>query len=188
MSDVLTTGEAARLCGVSFRTVIRWIERGQLHAYKLPGRGDHRVPVDELRRFLRQHAMPEPAALQREMARRVLIAEDEPPMAHAMARVLKEAGYETAHAADGFQAGLMLHAYRPGLLTLDLRMPGVDGLAVMRALRDAPLPFPCRVLVVSADTKARLREATALGADGVLAKPFSNEELLAAVRRLYGDE
>lgn len=188
MEDILTSSEAARLCGVSFRTVIRWIERGQLQAYKLPGRGDHRVPVVELRRFMRANGIPEPAELQREMSRRILIAEDEPNMVQAMSRTLKLAGFETTSASDGFQAGLLLHSYRPGLLTLDIRMPRVDGFAVLRTLREHPLPFACKVLVVSGETPARLQEALALGANGVLAKPFSNEELLAAVHRLYGEE
>ena len=185
--DVLTSGEAARLCGVSFRTVIRWIERGRLQAYKLPGRGDHRVPLAELRRFMRENSIPEPAELQGPMPRRILIAEDEKPMANAMARVLKGAGFETAHAADGFAAGMMLHAFRPGLMTLDIRMPGLDGLGVLRTLRGQPLPFPCKVLVVSGDAAERRTEVLALGADGVLAKPFANEDLLTAVRDLYGE-
>ena len=127
MADVLTSSEAARLCGVSFRTVIRWIERGQLQAYRLPGRGDYRVPASELRRFMRTNAIPEPTELKRDMPRRILIVEDEPNMARAMGRALTRAGFETASVSDGFQAGLLLHSYRPGLLTLDLRMPGVDG-------------------------------------------------------------
>lgn len=98
MEDILTSSEAARLCGVSFRTVIRWIERGQLQAYKLRGRGDHRVPVVELRRFMRANGIPEPAELQREMSRRILIAEDEPNMVQAMSRTLKLAGFETTSA------------------------------------------------------------------------------------------
>jgi len=188
MTDVLTSSEAARLCGVSFRTVIRWIQRGQLQAYKLPGRGDHRIPVAELRHFMQANAIPEPPEMQRDMPRRILIVEDEPNMARAMSRALKSAGFATASAGDGFQAGLLLHSYQPGLMTLDLRMPGVDGFAVLRTLHENPLPFSCKVLVVSGETPARLQEALALGADGVLAKPFTNEELLAAVRRLYGEE
>lgn len=188
MADVLTSSEAARLCGVSFRTVIRWIQRGQLQAYKLPGRGDHRVPIAELRRFMQANGIPEPPELQRDMSRRILIVEDEPEMARAMGRALKRAGFETANANDGFQAGLLLQAYQPGLMTLDLRMPGADGFTVLRTLGDHPLPFACKVLVVSGETPARLQEALALGADSVLAKPFTNEELLAAVRRLYGDD
>jgi len=187
MADVLTSSEAARLCGVSFRTVIRWIQRGQLQAYKLPGRGDHRVPMAELRRFMRANGIPEPPELQRNMPRRILIAEDEPNMARAMTRALTSAGFATVSAGDGFQAGLLLYSYQPGLMILDIRMPAVDGLTVLRTLRDNPLPFPCKVLVVSGEPQARLQEALALGADGVLAKPFANEELLAAVHRLYGD-
>lgn len=187
MSDVLTTSEAARLCGVSFRTVIRWIERGELGAYQLPGRGDNRVPVPELRRFMRANGIPEPAELREDMPRRILIAEDDLSMARAMERVFKSAGFATAHAADGFQAGLLLHSFKPGLLTLDLGMPGVDGFGVLRELRANPLPFACKVLVVSAGSTAELQEALALGADSALPKPFGNEDLLAAVARLYGD-
>ena len=49
--NTLTTGEAAKYCGVNFRTVIRCIERGHLKAYKLPGRGDNRIPVKDCVRF-----------------------------------------------------------------------------------------------------------------------------------------
>ncbi|MDO6805884.1 helix-turn-helix domain-containing protein, partial [Wenyingzhuangia sp. 1_MG-2023] len=56
--QVLTTGEVAKYCGVNFRTVIRWIERGHLEAYKLPGRGDNRVPVAGFVRFLQSNEMP----------------------------------------------------------------------------------------------------------------------------------
>ena len=52
MQRVLTTGEVARFCGVNFRTVLRWIERGQLVAYRLPGRGDHRIKMDDFLAFM----------------------------------------------------------------------------------------------------------------------------------------
>lgn len=188
MADVLTSSEAARLCGVSFRTVIRWIERGQLQAYKLPGRGDHRITMAELRRFMHANAIPEPTEMQLDMPRRVLIAEDDANMARAIARTLKQDGFETAIAADGFQAGLLLHSYKPGVMTLDIRMPGLDGFGVLGFLRENPLPFPCKVLMVSGETPAVLHAALTRGANGVLAKPFSNEDLLAAVHALYGKQ
>jgi len=186
MTDVLTTSEAAKRCGVSFRTVIRWVERGELNAYRLPGRGDYRVPVEELRRFMRAHGIPEPDA-PHGLARRVLIVDDEPGMANAISRVLTNARFETRIAADGFLAGSLLHTFKPGLMTLDLRMPNLDGFGVLDRLRETPPPFPLKVLVVSADTSARLDAARARGADAVLAKPFLNEDLLAAVDRLYAE-
>ncbi|SFV18032.1 response regulator [Pseudoduganella namucuonensis] len=184
MPDVLTTGEAARICGVNFRTVSRWIERGLLPAYKLPGRGDKRVLGEDLRRFMLENNIPDrsiPAAL----PRRILIADDEPAMARAIARVLHMAGFETAIASNGFEAGALLPTFKPGVMTLDLRMPGTDGMAVLRFMQTAELAVPTRILVVSADTEQRLQEALALGAYGVLRKPFSNEALLAAVQQLY---
>ena len=57
---ILTTGEIANYCGVNFRTVIRWIQRGQLRAYQLPGRGDNRVEVHNFIAFLRENNIPIP--------------------------------------------------------------------------------------------------------------------------------
>ena len=185
MSEVLTTGEAAKACGVNFRTVLRWIDRGILQAYKLPGRGDHRVPIEELRRFMREHGIPDRSQSET-LPRRVLIADDEPAMARAIQRVLNRAGFETAIAPNGFEAGALLFSFKPGVMTLDLRMPGIDGVDVLRFLQDAPLPGPVKTIVVSADSEQRLQEALALGANQVIRKPFANKDLLAAVEHLYG--
>ncbi len=184
MIKVLTTSEVARHCGVSQRTVIRWIDRGELNAYKLPGRGDHRVLTTELARFIGVYRMPVASAPQ-EVPKRVLIADDEPAMARAIQRVVRKAGFETAIASNGFEAGSLLYTFQPGLITLDLRMPGLDGIDVLRFLQKAYLPSPFKILVVSADTNDRLAEALKLGAHGVVQKPFSNEELLRAVMRIF---
>ncbi|MES2116499.1 MAG: response regulator [Pseudomonadota bacterium] len=180
----MTTGEAAAICGVNFRTVLRWIDRGLLQAYKLPGRGDRRVTRAALHSFMAEHGIPDRSAPPA-LPRRVLIADDEPAMARAIERVLRGAGFETAIAANGFEAGALLPTFRPGVMTLDLRMPGMDGLAVLRFLQRAELPAPCRILVISADTEERLQQALALGAHGVLRKPFDNEALVAAVEQMY---
>lgn len=184
MQDVLTTGEAAHICGVNFRTVLRWIERGLLPAYKLPGRGDRRVLGTELQRFMQENGIPD-RSVNSALPRRILIADDDLAMAHAIERVLRRADFETAIASNGFEAGAMLPTFKPGVLTLDLRMPGVDGLDVLRFLQKAKLAAPLKILVVSADTEARLQEALALGAHGIIRKPFTNEELAEGVEKIY---
>lgn len=116
--------------------------------------------------------------------KRILIAEDEPAMANAIKRVLTKAGFETAIASDGFWAVSLLYTFKPDLITLDIRMPNIDGLGALNFLRQVTLPFAFKVLVISADTEDRLNEALALGAHAILRKPFENEDLLATIRRL----
>lgn len=184
MPDVLTTGEVAEICGVNFRTVMRWIDRGLLQAYRLPGRGDRRVLRDELHRFMLENGIPNQSTISG-LPRRILIADDEPAMARAIERVLRRTNFETAIAANGFEAGAMLPTFKPGILTLDLRMPGIDGLDVLRFLQKTELATPLKILVVSADTETRLQEARALGAHAILRKPFANDELVDVIEKIY---
>ncbi|MBL8830513.1 MAG: response regulator [Planctomycetaceae bacterium] len=180
-----TTGELARYCGVSFRTVLRWIERGTLRAHKLPGRGDHRVKVEDFLEFLALHEMPIPAELRApKMAPRVLIVEDEHHMARAIERPLQRAGFETKHAADGFRAGTLLGTWRPHVVTLDLRIPGLSGYDVLAFLRGTSDLDQVRILVLSALSDRELHDALRLGADRALAKPFENEQLVSVVAHL----
>ncbi|MBI3729908.1 MAG: response regulator [Burkholderiales bacterium] len=186
MGDALSTGEAARICGVNFRTISRWIERGLLPAYKLPGRGDRRILREELTRFMRENGIPD-CLTANMLPRRVLIADDEPAMASAIERVLRNADFETAIANNGFEAGAMLPIFKPGILTLDLRMPGVDGLDVLRYIQKEQFPALFKTLVISADTEIRLAEALALGAHRVVRKPFINDQLVNVIEKMLLD-
>lgn len=181
--DVLSTGEVAKLCAVNFRTVIRWAEKGLLPSYRLPGRGDYRVKVADLRQFLLSNQMPVPAAIA-PLQRKALVIDDEPAMAAAIERCLKRAGFEVATATSGFAAGLMVPQFGPSLITLDLRMPALDGFAVLELLAHTRLPVKPKVLVISADSEARLAESLQRGADMAIAKPFTNEQLLEAINKM----
>ncbi len=179
----LTTGDIARHCGVNLRTVIRWIERGHLNAYKLPGRGDNRVPMDDFLDFLERNNMPMPKALQAQ-GNKVLIVEDEPAMAAAIQRVLERAGYETQIAHEGFRAGALLGTFQPDVMTLDLGLPGLPGLEVLRFVRGNEIFAQTRILVISATNRELLEDALQAGADAVLEKPFDNVVLMECVSQL----
>ncbi len=179
----LTTGEIAKQCGVNQRTVIRWIERGQLKAYQLPGRGDNRVQPQDLLLFLQQHGMPVPETLQ-PTNRRVLIVDDEPSMAKAMARVLRRAEFDTVIACDGFQAGSLLYSHKPVVMTLDLQMPGINGFEVLKFVRATEQLQAQKILVISAMPERDLKKALEMGADAVLEKPVDNRVLVETVARL----
>jgi len=180
---VLTTGEISKFCGVHLRTVIRWIERGHLKAYQLPGRGDNRVRVPDFLNFLRENHMPVPGELLASQ-RRVLIAEDDANMAATIQRVLRQAGFETQIASDGLRAGLLLETFKPAVMTLDLSMPGLSGFDVLRFIRETPSQAGTRILVISALPKVERQKALDLGADDTLAKPFDNHVLMEKVEAL----
>ena len=185
LKRALTTGEVAKHCGVNLRTVIRWIERGHLKAYQLPGRGDNRVEIPDFLDFLRKNRMPVPEAF-REGGRRILVVEDDAQILAILKRTLEEAGYEVAVAKDGFQAGTLLGTLVPSVMTVDLRMSGMGGLEVIRQVRGNPRLAGVRILVISATPKTELDEAIQAGADAVIQKPFEPEELLAKVSKLIG--
>lgn len=186
-SKHLTTGEIAKYCGVHLRTVIRWIERGELKAYKLPGRGDHRVVAPDFLRFLQAHHMPIPPQFHHHDEKKVLIVDDDKNMALSIERIFKRLRFKTCLAGDGFQAGALLSSYAPHLVTLDLKMPGIDGYEVLNFIRKNADFCRVKILVVSALSEAQMDLALTLGADAALQKPFEQEVFVAKVNHLLGE-
>ena len=113
--------------------------------------------------------------------RSVLIVDDEPTIAEVVARYLERAGYRTRVARDGDEALAAAAEQRPDLVVLDLMLPGVDGLRVMRRLRDQDAE-PIGVILLTAKGEESDRVVgLRLGADDYVVKPFSPVELVARV-------
>lgn len=184
----LTSGEIAAYCDVNLRTVIRWIDSGKLKAFKLPGRGNNRVLVSDFLEFLESHNMPIPEAFAASGTPKVLIVDDEMPMAKAIQRVARKAGFETLIANGGFQAGMMLSQHHPRLMTLDLSMPGMDGYSVIQFTREQYEYKHLKIIVISALDEKSLERAMDMGANAVLPKPFSNNELSALFELYLGKQ
>lgn len=183
MHASLTTGEIAAHCGVNLRTVIRWIEKGHLPAYKLPGRGNNRVRMVDFLNFLAAHNMPLPEVL-RAYSNRVLVVDDDAPMAATQARLLTAQGYRVRVALNGFEAGDALRTFLPALMVLDLQMPGIDGFQVLDYVRQDADLRRLKILVVSAMPEDALQQALAGGADDAWPKPFKPDDFINRVQAL----
>ena len=110
---------------------------------------------------------------------KILIVEDEKSIAHFISTILNSNDYETLLARSGSEAKTMISSHCPDLVILDLGLPDMDGIDVLRELRSwSSLP----VVVVSARSHEHDKvQALDLGADDYLTKPFGTAELLARV-------
>ena len=111
----------------------------------------------------------------------VLVVDDEPTIAEVVARYLERAGYSTRVAADGVQALEAVARQRPDLVVLDLMLPGIDGLEVMRRMREQDRQRIATILLTAKGEESDRVVGLRLGADDYVVKPFSPAELVARV-------
>ena len=118
-------------------------------------------------------------------APRVLLVEDERHIVESLTFVLEREGFEVAAAADGESALERLRAARPDVLVLDVMLPKLGGLEVLKLVRaDAALrTVPVIVLTARGRPQDR-RMAEEIGVEAFMTKPFANQEVVDAVRRL----
>jgi len=114
---------------------------------------------------------------------RILIAEDDAILADGLTHSLRDAGYATDWVETGIEADSALSAAQFDLLILDLGLPKMSGLEVLKRLRGRDSHLPVLILTAQDGVQARVRGLD-LGADDYLAKPFALAELEARVRAL----
>ena len=111
---------------------------------------------------------------------RVLVVDDEPIVRDVVGRYLRRDGHTIVQAADGEAAKLLLEKETPALIVLDVMLPGLDGLALMRWIRGRT-DVPVIMLTARGEESDRII-GLELGADDYITKPFSPRELAARVR------
>ena len=185
---VFTTFDAAKLCHVSPLSIINWVNAGRLPAFRTPG-GHRRIRREDLVRFMRDSGIPLPDQLREGSGRvRVLVVDDEASIREILSEHLTghTDPYEVMTAADGFEAGRLVATFRPDVVLLDLRMPGIDGFQVCRTIKADP--DTSRTIVIgmtgyyTPETEARILEC---GAQRCFAKPVEPSVLAAYIDSLF---
>ena len=122
------------------------------------------------------------------MAKKVLIADDEPNIVTSLEFLMSKSGYEVAVARNGEEALALVESFRPDLVLLDVMMPLRSGYDVCQRMRDRPEWRHIRIVMLSAKGReAEVSKGMSLGADAYVTKPFSNRELIATVGGLLGE-
>lgn len=119
------------------------------------------------------------------MAKRILIADDEPNIVISIEFLLKREGYEVIVAQNGAEALVKVREEKPDLVILDVMMPRRNGFEVCQDLRQDPEFADLRIMMLTAKGRdTEVSKGLALGADVYMTKPFSTRELVAKVKAL----
>lgn len=119
MNKSYSSGDVAKICNVTPRTIIRWISAGKLAAFKLPGRGNNRIAEEDLVAFLRANAMPVPQEFIKVEDRHCVIFGSDKHFIRHVKRIVRDADYVTHVVSDPFEAGLHIASKQPALVVLD---------------------------------------------------------------------
>ena len=189
----LTTDEVLKYLQVNLRTVYRLIKAGKLPAVRVGRQWRFRKRdvdnwLDTNRpRALRAVPSPSKASTASGTSRpRILVVDDEAAIRELLAKTLALAEYDVDVAPEGRTAVERLRGSSYDLLITDLRMPGVDGLSVIREARRFRPDLPV-VIITGFSTETSAIEAINLGVAGYLTKPFRVPKVLAVAAKALGE-
>jgi excisionase family DNA binding protein len=188
----LTTEEVLDYLQVNLRTVYRLIKAGKIPAVRVGRQWRFRKrDIDawlESQRPRNLRPGPAPARVPTPATGRprILVVDDEASIRDLLAKTLALAEYDVDLAPDGRNALERLRIIPYDLLITDLKMPGVDGLTVIREARRLKADIPV-IIITGYSTEASAIEAVNLGVSGYLTKPFRVPRVLAAATKALGE-
>lgn len=181
----LTTGQAARLCGVHINTIKRWVQSGKLASVRTPG-GHWRIPQDSVERL---GGLIRGGRARDEHAVKILIIDDDASMIEFARTLIDQAPFkaEVDAASDGYQGLIKLGRIHPDILILDIMMPDINGLEMMHRLRaQTELCGEMRIMVFTGaqDRRLVMRKVQEAKPDTLLLKPATVDEFTQAITSL----
>jgi len=180
----LTTEEVLDYLQVNLRTIYRLIKAGKIPAVRVGRQWRFRKhDIDAWLSGSRTNARSSAATLERP---RILVVDDEQTVRDLVAKTLTTADYDVDTASDGPSAVERLRSTEYDLLITDLKMPGMDGLSVIREARQRSSEMPI-IVITGYSTEASAIEAINLGVCGYLTKPFRLPRVLAVAARALGE-
>jgi excisionase family DNA binding protein len=189
----LTTDEVLEYLQVNLRTVYRLIKAGKIPAVRVGRQWRFRKRdidawLDSQRTRGARATAPAAAAAPRPLAARprILVVDDEASIRDLLSKTLALAEYDVDVAPDGRSALERIRLYPYDLLIVDLKMPGMDGLVVIREARRLNTDLPV-IIITGYSTEASAIEAVNLGVDGYLTKPFRVPQVLSAAAKAIGE-
>jgi len=179
-----STSEVAKYCHVTADTIRKWAEAGRIRVFKTPG-GHRRIRREDLLKFLQENEIPIHEDLGTSDVK-ILIVDDEKAVVSVIRRFLErsQTGFDIEVAMDGFDAGHQVATFKPDIVFLDLRLPGMDGFEVTRRIKSDPQHAGTRIIAMTGYYEGEVAQRVVeLGALLCLQKPFSPDDLRRALAK-----
>lgn len=149
---VFKTGQVAKICKVTPRTVIKWFDSGRLKGYRIPNSNERRIPREYLIKFLKEHGMPIPIPdeLGDDDLAKVLVASQSPGQIERIKHALPpERSFKVRVASDGFSVGILIgEGFRPDCIVVDFVDPEESSYICKNILRHLDLGSLGNILLV----------------------------------------
>ncbi len=142
-SDILTTGEVAKICKVAPRTVSKWFDSGQLRGYRIPGSKDRRIPKNELLIFMDKHGIPHNGLAPGKL-HALIVATNGAPKNPNLQNALAQNSFEVHSVESVFTAGILAERHKPQVIFWEIEADSQN---------NAQIPWTIRVLADLAKTK-----------------------------------
>jgi excisionase family DNA binding protein len=184
----LTTEEVLEYLHVNLRTVYRLIKAGKIPAVRVGRQWRFRKrDIDAWLETQRPHAEGAPAVIHAlpNLRKRVLVVDDEESIRDLLSKTLALAEYDVETAGDASTALDRMRQMPYDLLVADLKMPGMDGLTLIKQARNIRADLPI-IIITGFSSESSAIEAVNLGVTGYLTKPFRVPQVLAAAARAMG--
>lgn len=186
MAQFYTTKQISELCGVHITTAIRWIDAGELRAFRTPG-GRRRVAGEDLREFLRKLKLPLPDALKEGKLSVLVIDEDAAQLKVAQRSLKASEGFEVTTTTSALEALLTIGSEQPQVVVVDLQLSAVDAWDLLAVIKRTPVTSHIAVVAVSAKHTADIESrAHSLGAAACLAKQSAFGKLRQVIEEASG--
>lgn len=190
-NKLFKTNEAAKYLGVSRSSLTNWVKQGLIGGGATPG-GHYRFTAEELDTFADKRGLTKNSDFNPSSAHeagsvsKLLVIDDDEPFREFIKDALEAfKSYELKEASDGMKGALIIGSWKPDLVILDIRMPNMDGVELLKLIRENPETADINVIIASAHLSPELKsDLEKLHADIVMEKPVRLAKLVGAIQKL----
>ncbi|MCK5708630.1 MAG: response regulator [Candidatus Aureabacteria bacterium] len=186
MKASYTIEQVAGFCQTSIWTIHRRIKEGGLRSFRAGGGRTVRIAKKDLINFIKENGIPMPEEM-RLQKKRILIVDDDEKIVRSLVRYLKnKSDYEIETASSGFRAGVLINAFMPQVIVLDIMLGDINGRDVIKTLRSDEKHEDVKVIAISGYIKSEeIDELLNAGFNDYLSKPFKLSELMDRIEGFF---